>query len=77
MGLRFPKEYGGRGATWVAELSAIEEVGVLGFTLACLYSLSSIIGEPIYYFGLKELKEKYLKPMLKGEIYGVKGDYGA
>ncbi len=46
---------------------------MLGFTLACLYSLSSIIGEPIYYFGLKELKEKYLKPMLKGEIYGVEG----
>jgi len=73
LGVRFPKEYGGRGATWVAELSAIEEVGVLGFTLACLYSLASIIGEPIYYFGSKELKERYLKPMLKGEIYGAEG----
>jgi len=73
LGLRFPKEYGGREATWVAELSAIEEVGVLGFTLACLYSLASIIGEPLYHFGSKELKEKYLKPMLKGEIYGAEG----
>ncbi|GEM_PF-2130652 len=27
LGLRFPPEYGGRGATWVAEVAAIEEIG--------------------------------------------------
>jgi len=29
LGLRFLGEYGGCGAMWVAELSAIEEVGAL------------------------------------------------
>ena len=70
LGLRFPPEYGGRGLSWVTEVAAIEEVGVLGFTLSCLYSMPTIVGEPINVFGTKEQKEKYLKPMLKGELAG-------
>jgi len=70
LGIRFPKKYGGRGLNWVTESAVIEEVGVLGFTLSCLYSMASIVGEPINVFGTKEQKEKYLKPMLRGELYG-------
>jgi hypothetical protein len=70
LGLRFPREYGGRGLSWVTEVAAIEEVGVLGFTLSCLYSMPSIVGETINVFGTKEQKEKYLKPMLRGELAG-------
>ncbi len=70
LGLRFPKKYGGRGLSWVVESAAIEEVGVLGFTLSCLYSMSSIVGEPINIFGTEEQKKKYLIPMLKGELAG-------
>ena len=70
LGLRFPREYGGRGVSWICETAVIEEFGVLGFTLNCLYSMSSIVGEPLYVFGTKEQKEKYLKPMLKGELCG-------
>ncbi len=70
LGLRFPKEYGGRAVSWVCEAAVIEEFGVLGFTLNCLYSMSSIVGEPLYVFGTKEQKERYLKPMLKGELCG-------
>ncbi|RJQ09598.1 MAG: acyl-CoA dehydrogenase family protein, partial [Bacillota bacterium] len=36
LGLRFPKEYGGRGLGWTSEVLAIEEVGVLGTSLGCL-----------------------------------------
>lgn len=71
LGLRFPTKYGGRGVSWVAEVSAIEEIGVLGFTLGCLYSLVSIVGEPIYVFGTEEQKKKFLEPMIKGELYGA------
>lgn len=70
LGLRFPIKYGGRSLSWVGEAAVVEEFGVLGFTLNCLYSMSSIVGEPIYLFGTKEQKEKYLIPMLKGELYG-------
>ncbi|MCL6430960.1 MAG: acyl-CoA dehydrogenase family protein, partial [Anaerolineae bacterium] len=51
LGLRFPAEYGGRGLGWVDEIVALEEVGVLGTSLACLYSLPSIVGEAIVRFG--------------------------
>jgi hypothetical protein len=51
LGLRFPKEYGGRALPWTSELVALEEVGVLGTSLACLYSLISIVGEAITHFG--------------------------
>ncbi len=70
-GLRFPEKYGGRNASWVAEMSAVEEMGYLGFTLSCMYSLSSIVGEPINKFGTEKQKEKYLKGITSGEKYGA------
>src|SRR5665647_1392341 len=62
LGLRFPKEYGGRGLGWVEECIAIEEVATLGIPPACLYSLVSIVGECTNEFGSKEQREKYLAP---------------
>ena len=68
LGLRFPAEYGGRGLGWVSELLALEEVGKLGTSLSCLYSLPSIVGEAIDRFGTPSQKENYLKPMLEGKL---------
>lgn len=67
LGLRFPKEYGGRGLGWVSEMLAIEEIGVLGIALGCAYSLPSIIGEGINKFGSTFLKKEYLLPTLQGK----------
>jgi acyl-CoA dehydrogenase len=69
LGLRFSKEFGGRGLNWTDEIVAIEEIGVLGASLACLYSLVSIIGESMHAFGTEEQKRKYLEPILKGELF--------
>src|SRR4030043_181373 len=69
LGLRFSKEYGGRGLKWVDEIVALEEIGVLGASLACLFSLVSIVGEALNVFGTEEQKKKYLAPLLKGEIF--------
>ncbi|MEW5785432.1 MAG: acyl-CoA dehydrogenase family protein [Bacillota bacterium] len=68
LGLRFPKEYGGRGLSWSSEIVALEEVGVLGTSLGCLYSLVSIVGEAINKFGSAYLKEKYLRPTIEGRL---------
>jgi acyl-CoA dehydrogenase len=68
LGLRFSPEYGGRGLTWRDEIVALEEIGVLGASLACLYSLVSIVGEALEVFGTPAQKEKYLVPLLRGEI---------
>ena len=73
LGLRFNKEWGGRGFPWSSELVALEEIGVLGTALACLYSLVSIVGEAIHIFGTNEQKEKYLKPMINGTLGVAEG----
>ncbi len=68
LGLRFSFEWGGRGLDWSHEVLALEEIGVLGASLACLYSLPSIVGEAINVFGTPEQKTKYLKPILSGDL---------
>ena len=68
LGLRFPAKYGGRGLGWKDEIVAIEEVGVLGTSLACAYVMPSIVGEALNAFGTQEQKEQWLRPLLTGEM---------
>ncbi|MEW6530411.1 MAG: acyl-CoA dehydrogenase family protein [Thermodesulfobacteriota bacterium] len=69
LGLRFSRDYGGRGLQWVDEIIALQEIAVLGASLSCLYSLVTIVGEAIHVFGTEEQKKKYLEPILKGKAY--------
>ena len=68
LGLRFPQEWSGRGLDWSHEVLALEEIGVLGASLACLYSLPSIVGEAINIFCSPEQKDKFLKPVIEGKL---------
>ncbi len=68
LGLRFAPEWGGRGLKWVDEIIALEEVGVLGTSLACLYSLVSIVGEAIHVFGTAGQKDRWLRPVVQGKL---------
>ncbi len=72
-GIRFPKEYGGRGMSWVAEIAATEEIGCLGMALGCAFSMPSIVGESLNKFGTEEQKQKYLKPYLEGKLISAEG----
>lgn len=69
LGLRHSPKYGGRGLKWVDEFVALEEISTLGISLACLYSVVSIVGEALDKFGSEMQKEKYLKPTLEGNMY--------
>jgi len=68
LGLRFEPRWGGRGLPWTTEMVALEEIGVLGSSLPCLWSLVSIVGEAIAVFGTEEQKRRFLVPMLRGEL---------
>lgn len=68
LGLRFDPEWGGRGLPWTAEVIAEEEIGVLGTTLGCAFVMPSIVGEALHVFGTRAQKERYLKPILAGEM---------
>ena len=67
-GIRFPKKWGGRDMTWVAEVAATEEIGCLGITLGCAFVMPSIVGEALNRFGTEAQKAKYLKPYLAGKL---------
>jgi alkylation response protein AidB-like acyl-CoA dehydrogenase len=67
-GIRFPKKYGGRGMSWVADVAATEEIGCLGMALGCAFVMPSIVGEALNVFGTEEQKQKYLKPYIEGKL---------
>ena len=67
-GIRFPKKYGGREMSWVAEVAAFEEIGCLGIALGCAFAMPSIVGEALNVFGTEEQKQKYLKPYIEGKL---------
>jgi len=71
LGLRFPKQYGGRGLNWVAEVAAIEEVAVLGNSITCAYVMPCIVGEALNTFGTKQQKERYIRPTNEGKLYSA------
>jgi len=68
LGLRFDPKWGGGGLGWTEEIVALEEIGVLGTSLACLYSLPSIVGEALQVFGTDEQRRRFLAPTLAGKL---------
>ncbi|MDM8148994.1 acyl-CoA dehydrogenase family protein [Priestia megaterium] len=74
MGLPFPEEYGGGGADTVSFAIVVEELskacGSTGITYSAHVSLG---GAPIYLFGTKEQKERYLPALCSGESFGAFG----
>lgn len=74
MGIPFPEEYGGSGGDTLSYAIAAEEIarvcGSTGLSYAAAVSLGA---SPIYYFGTKEQKEKYLKPLAEGKALGSFG----
>ncbi len=74
LGIRLPKQYGGRGLTWVDDAIVAEEIGVASYSLACLWGVGAdIVCEAIIEFGNDELKEKVVVPLLKGETFAAEG----
>ena len=68
-GLPFSEEYGGAGADFLSLCLAIEEISRadtgVGITLEAAVCLGAA---PIHDFGTKEQKERWLKPMARGEL---------
>lgn len=74
LGIPFPKEWGGSGGDNLAYVMAVEELSKACATTGVVVSAHTSLGaHPIYEFGTKEQKEKYLIPMAKGEKLGAFG----
>ena len=72
LGCRYPKKWGGRDMDWVTTCMLMEEVGMLGYEFACVFGVGAeLVCDAIIQHGTDEQKEKYVKPLLKGDIFAA------
>ncbi len=74
LGIPFPREYGGQGGTYLQYANAVETLATACATTSIIVSAhTSLCAAPIYEFGNKAQKEKYLPALCKGEKLGAFG----
>ncbi|MDZ7673061.1 MAG: acyl-CoA dehydrogenase family protein [Halanaerobiales bacterium] len=72
MGIPFPQKYGGAGSDTLNYILAVEEFSYACATHGVILSAHTSLGaHPIYKYGTEEQKEKYLKPLAKGDKLGA------
>ncbi len=72
LGCRYPKRWGGRDMDWVSTCVAMEEVGTLGYIFACTFGVGAeLVCDAIVLHGTDAQKERYVTPLLKGEIFAA------
>jgi alkylation response protein AidB-like acyl-CoA dehydrogenase len=72
MGCRYPKKWGGRDMDWVTTCVILEEVGTLGYIFGCTFGVGAeLVCDAIILHGTDKQKEKYVKPLLKGEMFAA------
>ncbi len=74
LGMPFPTELGGSGTDYISYIIAVEELAKACATTSVILSAhTSLCCTPIYEFGTKEQKEKYLPDLLSGRKIGAFG----
>lgn len=74
LGIPFPEEYGGSGGDTISYALAVEEIGRICGSTGLSYAAAVSLGaSPIYYFGTKQQKQDFLKPLASGEGLGAFG----
>ncbi len=72
-GLTWPKEYGGRGATFVEQLIFQQELGRLTLPLGCNVLGVIMTGPALMQWGTEAQKKRYLEPILAGDEIWCEG----
>jgi alkylation response protein AidB-like acyl-CoA dehydrogenase len=74
MGLPFPEQYGGSAADTISFAIVVEELSRVCASTGITYSAHISLGAaPIHLFGTEKQKQKYLRPLCKGEYLGAFG----
>ncbi len=74
LGMIFPKEYGGSGTDSISYAMVVEELSRVCGTTGCIVaSHNSLACGPIYQFGNKQQREKYLPDLVTGRKLGAFG----
>lgn len=71
-GCRYPRTWGGRDMDWTTTCTIMEEIGTLGYIFACTFGVGAeLVCDAIVLHGTDEQKEKYVRPLLRGEIFAA------
>jgi butyryl-CoA dehydrogenase len=71
MGVLVPPEWDGAGADYVSAALAVEEIAAGDGSVSTIMAVhNSVACMPILKFGSEEQKERYLRPLAKGEMLG-------
>jgi alkylation response protein AidB-like acyl-CoA dehydrogenase len=69
-----PERWGGAGMDYVTYAEVIEELACVDHALACLVSMpSALVGGGLLALGSDEQRERWLRPLAGGEIFGAAG----
>ncbi|MEE9300070.1 MAG: acyl-CoA dehydrogenase [Alphaproteobacteria bacterium] len=72
MGMLVPEEYGGAGADFVSYSLAMEEIAAGDASCSTVMTVNnSLVCTAILNFGTDEQKERYLRPLAKGDFHGA------
>jgi alkylation response protein AidB-like acyl-CoA dehydrogenase len=72
LGVRHPRQWGGRGMDWVTTCAVGEEIGSLSYELACVFGVGAdLVCDAILIHGTPAQKERYVRPLLKGDIFAA------
>ena len=67
LGIGWPKEYGGQGRSAIEQYIFAEEVQRVGFPLPFL--TLGTVGPTIMHYGTEEQKQRFLRPILNGDLH--------
>jgi butyryl-CoA dehydrogenase len=74
LGVPYPEEVGGTGLDSLAYAITIEELSRASGSIGIIVSAHTSLGcNPLYLAGTDEQKERYLRPMVSGEVLGAYG----
>jgi alkylation response protein AidB-like acyl-CoA dehydrogenase len=59
---------------WVTTCMLMEEIGTLGYEFACVFGVGAeLVCDAIILHGTDAQKEKYVRPLLRGDIFAAEG----
>ena len=73
VGLNWPKEYGGRGATFIGQVIFQQELGRLGLPMGINVLGIIMTGPALMQWGTDEQKQRYLKPIINADEIWCEG----
>jgi alkylation response protein AidB-like acyl-CoA dehydrogenase len=72
LGIRYPREYGGRALGWVDDGIVCQEIASVSHSLGCLWGVGAgLVADAVLKFGSEDLKQEVAVPIIKGEKFAA------